>query len=191
MSSRKGTLPTLNAIQGITIVGLPTAILNTLQFDSVNNRFIWVEPVVSVGTLQYLAQKEFNGDRVDVDGKLTISNSAAETDLVTQTANVGKDMYLASASIPSSFVGAINQSYNILYQLYANGVVIDQIEIKIIETATVNEESIPLLFKTKGIKVATGQIIKITVKHSIATANSNSTTTGKLQLWEENTGVSP
>lgn len=42
MSSLPKKQPTLNAIMGIPIIGLPTLLLNTLQFDSVNEVFRWV-----------------------------------------------------------------------------------------------------------------------------------------------------
>lgn len=42
MSSLPKKQPTLNSIMGIPIINLPTALLNTLQFDAVNEVFVWV-----------------------------------------------------------------------------------------------------------------------------------------------------
>lgn len=42
MSAPNPTHPVLSAIQGIPIIGLPSLVNNTLQYDQPNNVFIWV-----------------------------------------------------------------------------------------------------------------------------------------------------
>ena len=136
--------------------------------------------------LEFLSIKEFNGKRVDVNALLSLNDTVTETDLVTQTANAGKDMYLGEASIggQATNVPALD---NVVYKLFVNAIEIDRYR----KEQPTEFESWTYTFTTKGIKVTTGQIIKITAKNSAAGANVNSRQQGKLILWEENTGISP
>jgi len=106
-----------------------------------------------LGDIEYLSIKEFEGKRVDKHDNQTLT-TATETDLATQTASGGKDMYLASASfrIAVGFIG----SPTIIMRLFVNGVVVERYEINQID----DSEEVDYTFTTKGVKVETTQIIK-------------------------------
>lgn len=137
--------------------------------------------------IEYLSTKEFDNKRVDVDNTLTLNNTSTETDLVTQTANAGKDMYLAGASIGGQAVTLSNPIGGVTYRLLANAVEIDRFRV---EEPQLNEEW-DYKFITKGVKVAAGQIIKITAKNDTAGINRITTHNGKELLFEEATGATP
>lgn len=139
-----------------------------------------------MGDILDLAIKEFEGKRVDADANVTVTNTTTETDLVTQTANTGKDMYIGIASFNSS-IANFTTSNTVIARLFANGVNIEEF----IFRATAQNEDFEYEFKTKGINVLAGQIIKITIQHSNATAANVTQNNGKLVLWEEDTGASP
>ena len=132
--------------------------------------------------IEYLSIKEFDGKRVDVDDQQILA-TGTETDLATQTANAGKDMYLGVASINLEING-LATTY--LIQLYADGTVVDAFRIQMPSTDA--DRHIFYTFPTKGIKVAATQIIKITTD---ASASNSTNYTTKLVLWEEATGDSP
>lgn len=138
--------------------------------------------------VEFFAIKEFDNKRVDVDNILTLANTNVETDLTTQTASGGKDMYLGEASIggqvTDTFGGEIG---GITYRLFVNAVEIDRFRV---EDPSEDEEW-TYKFLTKGVKVTTGQIIKITAKNDNAGVNRNTTHQGKLVLWEEDTNNTP
>lgn len=139
-----------------------------------------------MGDIQYLAIKEFDSKRVDVDNSVGVTNSVTETDVVTQTANTGKDMYLGKASISSGLISTASDM-DATYKLYLNGAVVEE---KIHKAEQNINSSDELEFVTVD-KVAAGQIIKITVTNSISTSTSTSISKGKLVLWEEDTGATP
>ncbi len=141
--------------------------------------------------IEYLSIKEFDGKRVDVTttASLTLSATSTETDLVTQTANTGKDMYLGEASFEIWDGGSASVVPTI--RLYINGVVKETSILQLNVASTNAYESRTIrTFSTKGLKVATGQIIKITVQND-GTASKITHSNGKLVLWEEDTGASP
>ncbi len=133
--------------------------------------------------IEFLAIKEFDGKRVDADGTVSIGTTV-ETDVVTVTAGGGNDMYLGEASFHADVTNGVATS-DLTARLYANGV---EIETKIWRNLATGS-NIELKFITKGEKVATGQIIKITIQASSGTMTI--TNFGKLVLFEETTGESP
>ena len=154
--------------------------------------FPWIaflkESKKRLSDIEFLAIKEFDGKRVDADAQTTVSNTTTETDVVTVTANTGKDMYLASATVHVNM--SVSQTFDATYRLYANGTVVDAAYTKYLISSS-DVQYYAIKFDTKGIKVAANQIIKITVQHSTATSTSVTVNAGKLVLWEEDTGNSP
>ena len=138
-----------------------------------------------LGDLEFLSIKEDEDKRVDVDDATSVTNTVTETDLATQTASGGKDMYLGGAKWTCSI--SSNANFDILIQLYVNGVVVEQ---KTFDEVS-NNNDLEYVFLTKGEKVTTGQIIKITMIHSSATPTRITKNKTKLILWEEPTGESP
>jgi len=134
--------------------------------------------------IEFLAIKEFGSKRVDVDDSLS-SALTGEKDLAVATAASGKDMYLASASF--SFAKSSATADDVFMRLYINGTQIEEITYQ-------NLPQVPpgnnwqYEFKTKGVKVAATQIIKIT-KEQVTTNNINFES--KLVLFEEATGATP
>lgn len=138
--------------------------------------------------MEFLSIKEFEGKRTDVDAILTLNNTSTETDLATQTASVGKDMYLGEASIGGQVTNIAGGALGgVTYILYANAVEIDRFRI---EDPGLDEEWTHK-FLTKGKKVGTTQIIKITAKNDNAGVNRTTTHQGKILLFEETTGETP
>lgn len=135
--------------------------------------------------IEYLSIKEFDGKRVDVDTETTVSNTLTETDIATQTATTGKDMYLARAKLSLIATAGTGSNFPMEYRLYANGVEIEKIEDQVLLTGADSGAT----FTTQGVKVAAGQIIKMTLKHQISTRTVR--VNAKLELWEETTGESP
>lgn len=142
-----------------------------------------------VSDIEFLSIKEFDGKRVDVDNPLlNLNNNSVETDLVTQTAAGGKDMYLGGASIGGSVENISGGTLvEVTYRLYANAVEID----KFVKNDPISKEGWTYKFLTKSVKVTTGQIIKITAKNGASGINKETNHQGKLILWEENTDETP
>jgi len=147
-----------------------------------------------MGDIGYLAEKAFAGKRVDVDGGLvSINNSTTETDLATQTATAAHDMYLGEIALHIFNTSSSGNQCDITIRVYVNGTVVETYKLDNAASTTLNITQIgghiPLI--SKGNKVATGEIIKVTAQHSSADPNNNSTYTCTLLLWEELTGVDP
>ena len=145
--------------------------------------------------IQYLAIKEFKTKRVDVDGTLSLNNNSVETDLATQTASAGKDMYLGEASISGRVTNEAGGNIGtVTYRLFANAVEIDKF---VIEDPRKDSSSGQRYgnwehtFLTKSVKVIATQVIKITAQNQAAGINRTTIQQGKLLLWEENTGATP
>jgi len=146
-----------------------------------------LEITSEMGDIEYLAIKEFDEKRVDIiNNGLTLTNTTTQTDLVTQTASIGKDMYLAQGSFETTITS--NGPFDLIARLVVNGVTV--------ETLTFNEsvgnvDNIET-FKIKSMKVTTGQIIKITIQNGgTGSGNQTSVSNGQLMLWEEDTSVTP
>lgn len=138
------------------------------------------------GDISFLSKKEFDNKRVDVNGSLTLNNTIVETDLVTQIATGGKDMYLAAASINGTAT-SVNVVLSATYRLFINGVEKDKFSIR----DPMEGDEWDYKFIIQPVKVTTGQIIKITAQNGIAQVNAITIQNGKLVLWEEDTGVDP
>lgn len=130
--------------------------------------------------IEFLAIKEFGSKRVDVDDQSTVATTT-ETDLATQTANTGRDMYLGGASV--STINNAAGTMTVEHRLYINGTAVQE-NTQLVAT----NAKMSTVFLTKGLKVAATQIIKITVKNS---ASNSSNCESELILWEEATGESP
>ena len=138
--------------------------------------------------IEFLAVKEFGSKRVDVDTETSVDNTVTETTIVTATAASGKDMYLGTASIAAS-VTTTAANLAIKWKLYINGTVEEIINSNFPVSQVLG--SAIFEFKSKGLKVAATEIIKITATHSISTSTSQSINAGKLVLFEEATGETP
>ncbi len=144
-----------------------------------------------MGDIEYLAIKEFDAKRVDANATLTLNNTSTQTDLVTQTAQGGKDMYLAEASIGGQVNNeASGEVGGVTYILFVNGVEADRFRVENPDDLDVSG-SWTHKFTTKGIKVLTTQIIKITAKNDLTGINTTTTHEGVLLLWEEDTATTP
>ncbi len=130
--------------------------------------------------IEYLSIKEFDGKLVQNDGVLT----GATGDLCTLTASSGKDMYLASASLWFSYASASGSS-SPDFVLYVNGVEIERAEPNSIGAP--HRDLNLVEFKSKGFKVAAGQIIKIAAETDMGDVNAS----GELICFEETTGDTP
>ncbi len=127
--------------------------------------------------IQYLAIKEFEG-KVRTDEN-TINNVTGVT--ATLTANVGKDMYLAKASITLSSNSA-NSDNDVTGALRVNGVDIEPFKLTIVP----ENQSKTFKFSTVGLMVPAGQVIDINIA-LIEFVQINAF----LECWEEDTGESP
>jgi hypothetical protein len=136
--------------------------------------------------IEFLSIKEFGSKRNDADNTVTITNSTTETTVVTQTATSGKDMYLGDANCQfNQLVG--RSTVEITLQLYVNGTVVETARFV---TSDGGDDGV-YQFKTKGVKVAATQIIKITATQGSAVSTRIVTYAGKLVLFEESTGETP
>jgi len=135
--------------------------------------------------IEYLAIKDNDGKRVDADAEVSIADSGTETDIVTVTANSGKDMYLGGAKM--NFATTVGSgSTDVTFRLFVNGV---ELEKFVFRAKALGLEG-SFEFLTKGVKVAATQIIKLTGQNSDATSKTVAYY-GKLILFEETTGESP
>lgn len=140
--------------------------------------------------IEFLAIKDYGTDgtdskRVDVNAETALLATTTETDTATQTANIGKDMYLASASFEITLTQ--NEPFDITMRLVVNGITVETIK----RNQAALDVDFEYTFETKGVKVATGEIIKVTMQNGVDTGNTRSQAKVKLILWEENTGESP
>ena len=146
--------------------------------------------ILLMSDILFLAKKENDNKRVDVNSNgLTLSNTTTETDLVTQTANSGKDMYMAKASA-QAYVDIAVSPNTVTARLKVNGITVETLKVDDISAADNPENNVEFNFKTKSEKVTTGQIIKITIQNGTPTT-LRSKSRGKLTLWEENTDDDP
>lgn len=137
--------------------------------------------------LEFLSIKEFNDKRVDVDGEVA-DLGTSETDVATQTANTGKDMYLGKAVITLQ-QSSTTVTNLVKVRLFANAVEIEKRTVEVQSNSGSKNSEGFYEFISKGVKVETGQIIKITAEPTSATGTLVANAT--LTLWEEDTGVSP
>jgi len=133
----------------------------------------------SGGDLSFLARKEFESALFTVEG-----GRSATGDLVTRTAPVGKDMYLASAKISVSLDEA-SVIDRLVVTLNVNGTVIETYEATLHSNGTSSDN---YEFAVKGVKVLAGEIIKLEVT-AIDTATIQ--IEGIMVLFDVDTGVDP
>jgi len=128
--------------------------------------------------IQFLAIKEFEGKTRKLDGTATGNGT-----LVTLEAGSAKDMYLAGAKVNVFDENVVNVSRGTI-SLTINNVVEEICELG----GTSNTQgSFPYSFKLKGIKVTTGQVIKL----EITDFEGTPAFFGVLHCWEEDTDASP
>ena len=143
-----------------------------------------VEADDDMGDLEYLAIKEH-------EGKLRSDEGFADVlgDMATLTANVGKDMYLATAKCMVRLLTetGINQWR---VELKVNGNTIETAHGLFKGSGTNNNSNLTqdYEFKNIGHKVLAGEIIKLEVTQ-INTVQTQ--IEGEISCFEENTGVSP
>lgn len=98
MSAPDPRIPILSALQGISIVGKPSNILNTLQYDSATNTLNWVAGAVGagMGDLEFLRDKQLAGDLVFARGSVS---SVGPVTICSITPAIGKTFFLAKPSM--------------------------------------------------------------------------------------------
>jgi len=140
--------------------------------------------------IEYLSIKENLGKRVDVKlDRLGVSQTfGGQVDLLVGTAGVGpnKDMYLAGASFSMGVTAETGGGHSVEIRLFANGVFLEGY----IRRDVADEEEWDFVFKTKGIKVASNQEIKITIEFSDDT-NFAVLCWAQIMLFEEDPGATP
>ena len=145
-----------------------------------------------MGDIEYLSKKEFDSKRVDVNATLSLNNTSTETDLVTQTANTGKDMYLGAASFNGRITNqAGGELGSVTYVLYINGFEKERWVKENPSDTEADNADWAQTFTTKGVKVAPAQIIKITAQNGTSGVNRITGHSGKLILWEEDMETTP
>lgn len=135
--------------------------------------------------IQFLAVKEFQGKLRSDEGFLS-----AVGDLATLTANTGKDMYLARASVTffpntATFQGTTPDEA----VLKINGVIVESAKVSLVRHTSAGSTNITETYEFKNIgrKVLAGQIIKIEVITLSATIDVE----GFIECFEETTGATP
>jgi len=166
---------------GIPIVGDPTVLLNTLEFDATTNTFRWVAGGGgALGDIAFLSGKEFGADTQlrQADG-----NRTTVGDLATLTAAVGNDMYLAKAVIVATDEGSAAPA-SCTVTLSINGTVIEEVRLvgKAGERDTMN-----YTFNASGFRVLAGQIILL----EVTVVSNTPEVFGFLECFEVATGTDP
>jgi len=151
--------------------------------------FPWVQFLgkkKKLSDIEYLAIKEFDGKLVE--NEAAVSAGGGPTDGATLTANSGKDMYLASASVTVENGTAGTTAQTFKAELHVNGVIHETLQIIVGDAGFGNAGPLGahLKFQTKGVKVAATQIIKIRI-----VVNPDITVESSVICWEEDTGASP
>ena len=158
-----------------------------LENESGNTRKIkysnLVKGVGIMGDSAFLAKKEFDGKRVDVNATYNNTGNSNENDIATETANTGKDMYIHEARVNAELNSVTSKSTT--FRLYLNGVEVDKFQDLIIQ----DQQKFFQFHGIKGRKVLAGQIIKITAQNNNATNGVQGY--AELILYEEDTGVDP
>lgn len=134
--------------------------------------------------LEFISIKEFEGKVRTAYGTLS-----ATGDLVSLTANTGKDMYLASAKINVFFIGANSGNQVANVELKLNGVTMESSHQRggRSNSGVDGTGHRDYLFNLKGIKVLAGQIIKL----EVITLGTITDVNGQLTCFEEDTGSTP
>lgn len=188
LSSLPKKQPTLNAIMGIPIIGLPTLLLNTLQFDSVNETFIWVASVASsLGDIAFLSKKEFDGDLKTNKGSLSATGT-----LATLTASALKDLYIAKAKVTFFLNGNVNtRVFGDIVELRLDGVSI--------EDAVFSQVQDPISLASGGLASQTYEFTNIgkkvnpaqNIELEVTNINAQTDVKGFIECYEVDEGTSP
>ncbi len=132
-----------------------------------------------VGDIGFLAVKQFENKLRTDEGTLTGTGVLASI-----TSNVGKDMYIAGASL--TYVKNIGSgSFNVQVELQVNGIVVETYISR--GSASSPGGFHPYHFNQRGIMVAAGETIELVV----TALGSSSQIEGNILVWEEDTGESP
>ena len=183
--SPSSSVPKLNKLSGITLVGVPTN-GQVLSYNSTENVLEWVDSSgggsTSMGDLSLLLLKEF-------EGKLLFSRSTRTTvgTLGSITASTGKDLYIVSAKITLFLDTIPGEGLSTIF-LQINGVVVEILRAKmIVSSGSASASTYSYEFKSMGHKVTAGQTINI----QVSVIDADITAEGMIQCFEEDTGVSP
>lgn len=136
----------------------------------------------TLSDIMFMAKKVFDSKERSAEGTL----DDATGDLATLTANTGKDMYLAGATINARVTGTAAGVG--VVELKINGITVETYSCNLTNGSGPDSgnSSDNYPFKIKGVKVATGQVIKLEVISS-----TDIEFNGVIQCWEENTGATP
>ncbi len=129
---------------------------------------------------QFLAIKAFLNKLVD--NTVIITTTGVPIDLAALTAAGGKDLYLAKAKVKMS-TGS-SSALNATIAILVNGVEKDRVALKIDGSPVSNDKH---EFILSGVKVTTGQVIKLRAISNDSAIVISSTITG----WEEDTNATP
>ncbi len=164
----------------MSIVGLPLILFKTLLGGD-------------MGDILDLAIKDFQGKRVDVDTDTTITADATETTIATQTASGGSDMWLAEAKVYWHVVSTQGSVVmDMSHKLYVNNVLKETVDYnRMLQTGSAEGGQLITKFLEKGLRVTTGQEIKITATNGTGGAADTTNHNGILILWEEDSGLTP
>jgi hypothetical protein len=138
------------------------------------------ESIVGRGDIQFLSRKSFDGKIRSVEGF-----STAVGDLVTLTANTGKDMYLARAKVIFRMNTNLGAGGNDAIELSINGVVIETARVHV--SVNDGQPTVIYEFRNIGQKVLAGEIIKL----EVTVLDTQTDVEGFIECYEEDTGVSP
>jgi len=132
-----------------------------------------------VGDIGFLAVKDFENKLRTDEGAVAGTGTLASI-----TANVGKDMYIAGASL--TWIKNIGSgSNNVVVELQINGIAVETYTAK--ATAADPGGFHPYHFNQRGLRVAAGQTISL----EVIAIGTSSLIEGNLLVWEEDTGESP
>ncbi len=139
-----------------------------------------------VSDIEFLAVKESQGKlRTNTNTRTTTGDGAT----LTAGASPDKDMYLARAVVT---INTPNSTFNgsCTAELFVNGVVVDQTHYVVAGQISGGSGGIVTSFVyefIRGLKVTTGQIIKIVITEDVVSIQAEST----LVVFEEDPGVDP
>lgn len=183
---------------GIPIIGLPTLLLNTLQFDSVNETFIWVAgPVSSLGDLEFIQEKVLANNYFQVSGLINALTNTIEfivPDSKTAFLIEAKIIIPTHSNPPIMPTGATNTivSDRVQAELLINAITKDTTNIGVVMNATTNNigdfssgsSGSGFIgdgkFNTKGLSLIGDGAKKIEIKNTLDAGSAFATLSGYL-----------
>ena len=141
----------------------------------------------TLSDIMFLAVKEYNGGGTS---KLFTDEGtlSATGDLASITASSGKDLYLAKAKVSARHETGATGTATGIVELNANGTIVATYSVELVQgVAGEGQTSDNYEFAVSGIKVTTGQIIKL----EVVTIDAQLEINGELICWEETTGADP